>query len=173
VYRIQSDILQELAECSSSPPEGVKVQLVDESSLYKWEVSIDGPSQSVYSVSPASCPSYNTNPNNSPQGGHFKLHLNFPTDYPFKPPVVNFATKIYHPNVTNDDKGSMCLGMLRADQWKPPNKVSAVLLLIRQLMLEPDIDNAVEMSIADQYKNNKKEFEKTAKDWIKRYAVKK
>jgi len=67
----------------------------------------------------------------------------------------------------------MCLGMLRADQWKPPNKVSAVLLLIRQLMLEPDIDNAVEMSIADQYKNNKKEFEKTAKDWIKRYAVKK
>jgi len=63
--------------------------------------------------------------------------------------------------------------MLRADQWKPPNKVSAVLLLIRQLMLEPDIDNAVEMSIADQYKNNKKEFEKTAKDWIKRYAVKK
>jgi ubiquitin-protein ligase len=67
----------------------------------------------------------------------------------------------------------MCLGMLRADQWKPPNKVSAVLLLIRQLMLEPDIDNAVEMSIADQYKNNRKEFEKTAKDWIKRYAVKK
>jgi len=63
--------------------------------------------------------------------------------------------------------------MLRADQWKPPNKVSAVLLLIRQLMLEPDIDNAVEMSIADQYKNNRKEFEKTAKDWIKRYAVKK
>lgn len=75
--------------------------------------------------------------------------------------------------MTNDDKGSMCLGMLRADQWKPPNKVSAVLLLIRQLMLEPDIDNAVEMSIADQYKNNRKEFEKTAKDWIKRYAVKK
>jgi len=60
IHQIQSDILQELAECSSSPPEGIKVQLVDESSLYKWEVSIDGPSQSVYSVRPTLSPIYNT-----------------------------------------------------------------------------------------------------------------
>jgi ubiquitin-protein ligase len=64
----------------------------------------------------------------------------------------------------------MCLGMLRPDQWKPPNKVAAVLLLVRQLLVEPDTDNAVEAQIADQYKNNRKEFEKNVKDWVKRYA---
>lgn len=107
------------------------------------------------------------------KGGHFKINLNFPTEYPFKPPVVNFATKIYHPNVSNDDKGSMCLGMLRPDEWKPPNKVSAVLRLIQQLLIEPDTDDAIESSIADQYKNNRKEFEKNVRDWVKRYAQKK
>jgi ubiquitin-protein ligase len=72
--------------------------------------------------------------------------------------------------VSNDDKGSMCLGILRSDTWKPPNKISAVLELARNILVEPNPDDAVETSIAEQYKNNKKEFEKNAKDWVKRYA---
>jgi ubiquitin-protein ligase len=104
------------------------------------------------------------------QGGHYKLLLVLPHEYPFKPPTLSFQTKIYHPNVSNDDKGSMCLGILRSDAWKPPNKISAVLNLARNLLIEPNPDDAVEASIADQFKNNKKEFEKTAKDWVKRYA---
>jgi len=72
--------------------------------------------------------------------------------------------------VSNDDKGTMCLGILRSDTWKPPNRISAVLELARNLLVEPNPDDAVETSIAEQYKNNKKEFEKNAKDWVKRYA---
>lgn len=64
----------------------------------------------------------------------------------------------------------MCLGMLRSDQWKPPNKIAAVLDMLRNIMIEPNPDDAVEAAIADQYKTNRKEFDKTAKDWVKRYA---
>jgi len=64
----------------------------------------------------------------------------------------------------------MCLGMLRTDEWKPPNKIAAVLNMARNLLIEPNPDDAVETSIADQYKNHRKDFEKTARDWTKRYA---
>lgn len=106
----------------------------------------------------------------STQGGHFTLHLTLPNNYPFKPPVLNFATKIYHPNISNDEKGSMCLGMLRADEWKPPNRILSVLELARSLLIEPLPDDAIESSIAEQYKNRRGEWENEAKNWTKRYA---
>lgn len=84
--------------------------------------------------------------------------------------MVSFRTKIYHPNVSNDDKGSMCLGLLRADEWKPPNKVVSVLRLIQTLLIEPNPDDAIEPSIANEYRENRQEFDKNAKDWVKRYA---
>jgi ubiquitin-conjugating enzyme E2 D/E len=64
----------------------------------------------------------------------------------------------------------MCLGILRPDVWKPASSVSGVLELIRALLLEPDVDDAVETSIAEQYKSEPKAFEKQAKDWVKKYA---
>lgn len=64
----------------------------------------------------------------------------------------------------------MCLGMLRSDQWKPPNKIAAVLLMVRNIMAEPNIDDAVETGVAEQYKNNRSEFDKTAREWTGRYA---
>jgi len=144
-------ILREYAECQNDMPPGMKINF-DEQNITKWEVLLDGPDQSVYA------------------GGHFKLEINFPNEYPFKPPVVSFRTKIYHPNVSNDDSGSMCLGILRADEWKPPNKVVAVLRLIQTLLIEPNVDDSIEPSIANEFKQNRTEFDKKAKEWVKQYA---
>ncbi|KAF2660470.1 ubiquitin-conjugating enzyme E2-16 kDa [Lophiostoma macrostomum CBS 122681] len=155
-------IMKEYGECVADTPEGMKINF-DENKITKWEVLLDGPDQSVYALPEVLSVSVR-------QGGHFKLEISFPPEYPFKPPVVSFKTKIYHPNVSNDDKGSMCLGLLRAEEWKPPNKVVAVLRLIQTLLIEPNPDDAIEPSIANDYKENYKEFEKTAKEWVKRYA---
>lgn len=70
---------------------------------FHWQATIMGPGDSPYS------------------GGVFFLAIHFPTDYPFKPPKVNFTTRIYHPNINSN--GSICLDILR-DQWSPALTIS-------------------------------------------------
>ena len=105
-----------------------------------------------------------------PQGGKYMIQITLPKEYPFKPPQLSFRTKIYHPNVTNDDRGAMCLGMLKADEWKPPNKIADVLKLVRAVLAAPQPDDAVETGVAEQFKNDYKAFERAARDWVTKYA---
>ncbi|KAI9832008.1 MAG: hypothetical protein M1819_004552 [Sarea resinae] len=143
----------ELAEITKDPPTGVvKAEPINENDLFKWQILLDGPEGSPY------------------EGGVFRLKLDLPIDYPFKPPTINFQTKIYHPNVSNDDKGSMCIGILKSDEWKPSSKLTAVLNAARNLLVEPNPDDAVETSIAEQFKNDRKEFDRIAREWVKKYA---
>ncbi|GAB1193294.1 hypothetical protein APSETT444_002497 [Aspergillus pseudonomiae] len=158
-------IAKELAELTASPPEGITVELANESDIYQWKVYMDGPEGSPYHRSET----LTRIPLN--QNGRFLVKLSLPTEYPFKPPSVSFGTKIYHPNVTNDDKGSMCLGMLRADEWKPSSKIAAVLEFARQLLVEPMPDDAVEGRIAEQYKNDRARYDEIAREWTRKYAM--
>ena len=64
--------------------------------MFTWQATIMGPGDSPY------------------QGGVFFLTIKFPTDYPFKPPKVQFNTKIYHPHI--NASGGICLDILK-DQW--------------------------------------------------------
>ncbi|PKS06726.1 hypothetical protein jhhlp_006800 [Lomentospora prolificans] len=145
-------IQKELNECMASPPDGMFISLGPNSSIHHWRVTITGPAGTAYA------------------GGTFGLLLDLPTDYPFKPPVAKFVTRIYHPNITNDSLGNICLAILKPDSWKPSTRLSAVLEAVRNLLVEPQPDDPLESRIADEYRNDKAEFEKNAKAYVDRYA---
>ncbi|KAK8063523.1 hypothetical protein PG996_008175 [Apiospora saccharicola] len=144
-------IAKELQECESSPPEGVTLTY-SETNIHVWTITLQGPAGTVY------------------QGGAFTLTLTLPTEYPFKAPSVVFNTRIYHPNVTNDNAGNICLSILKPENWKPASRIKGVLEAVRQLLVEPQPDDALEARIADEYKNNRAEFDKNAKSYVQRYA---
>ncbi|CAF9921492.1 MAG: hypothetical protein GOMPHAMPRED_002303 [Gomphillus americanus] len=144
--------IQELAELTSKPPPLMKINLPNESDLHKWHIILSGPPSSPF------------------EGGSFTLLLTLPKDYPFKPPLLSFQTKIYHPNVSNDDKGAMCLGILKPDEWKPAIKIVDVLEFMAQVIREPNLDDAVEQSIAHEMREDRKAWEKKAKEWTRKYA---
>ncbi|KAI2472691.1 ubiquitin-conjugating enzyme [Annulohypoxylon bovei var. microspora] len=148
----QKRITKELQECVTSPPSGISIAASD-TDLHTWTATLLGPPGTVYA------------------GGVFALSIVLPADYPFKAPLVTFATRIYHPNVTNDSAGSICLGMLKPENWKPASRIHAVLDAVRQLLVEPNPDDPLEPRIADEFKNAPREFEKNARSYVARYAA--
>lgn len=130
-----------LGQCSASP-------VADDN--FHWTATILGPPDSPY------------------QGGIFFLNINFPTDYPFKPPKVSFTTKIYHPNINTN--GSICLDILRA-QWSPALTISKVLLSICSLLTDPNPDDPLVPEIARIYKTDRPRYNKLANEWTKKYAI--
>eukprot|EP00808_Paulinella_micropora_P020280 g73254.t1 len=117
--------------------------------IFTWTATILGPEESPYA------------------GGLFKLTVNFPADYPFRPPIFKFMTKIYHCNV--DENGSICLDILK-DQWSPALTVSKVLLSITSLLGDPNPDDPLVPSIAQLYKRNRAKHDQNAKEWTIKFA---
>lgn len=43
------------------------------------------------------------------EGGTYMVDIKIPTEYPFRPPVMYFSTKLWHPNVSSQ---TVCLPLL-------------------------------------------------------------
>ncbi|KNC96388.1 uncharacterized protein SPPG_08287 [Spizellomyces punctatus DAOM BR117] len=145
-------IHKEMADLARAPQPNASAGPVDESDVLHWSGRLVAPDESAY------------------KGGVFKITIEFPTDYPFKPPKVKFATKIYHPNV--DDDGSICIGLLKSEIWKPSTKLVDVLTALVDLLQNPVPEDALQPSIAQIYNSDPAKFKKTAKEWVKKYCDK-
>ena len=142
-------ILQEMKELQKSDMESITAGPVSDSNIYEWSATLAGPKESPY------------------EGGIFLLTINFPKNYPFKPPKISFQTKIYHPNINS--AGSICLDILNS-QWSPALTISKTLLSISSLLTDPNPDDPLVSDIAHLYKNNRNEYNYNAKEWTSQYA---
>ena len=117
--------------------------------LLNWEATIIGPSDTPYA------------------DGIFFLKITLPNDYPFKPPEVNFLSRIYHCNVSSNGKISMDI---LKHYWTPSLRISTLLLSISSLLSDPNPDDPLVPEIARIYKIDKVKHDKIAKEWTKKYA---
>ena len=85
-------IKKELESLAKDPPSNCSAA-PEGDDMYHWSATIIGPGGSVY------------------EGGIFSLSIEFPSNYPFKPPKVRFLTRIYHPNINSG--GGICLDILK------------------------------------------------------------
>lgn len=142
-------ITKELKDFEQDPPAGCSAGPENESDIYKWTATILGPDDTPYA------------------GGVFNLVIQFPVDYPFKPPKVAFTTKVYHPNI--NAQGGICLDILK-DQWSPALSISKVLLSISSLLADANPKDPLVPEVARIYETNRAEFNRIAREWTLQYA---
>uniref|UniRef100_A0A8C4WVV0 Ubiquitin-conjugating enzyme E2G 1a (UBC7 homolog, yeast) n=1 Tax=Eptatretus burgeri TaxID=7764 RepID=A0A8C4WVV0_EPTBU len=80
IIHFNSNQMEDQIELNKNPVEGFSAGLIEDNDIYRWEVVIIGPQDTLY------------------EGGVFKAHLTFPKDYPLRPPKMRFITDIWHPN---------------------------------------------------------------------------
>jgi ubiquitin-conjugating enzyme E2 D/E len=142
-------IERELQELRRDPPTSCSAGPTG-ADLFKWEGCIFGPDDSPF------------------VGGVFHLSIQFPADYPFRAPHVQFKTKIYHPNINGS--GLICLDILKGN-WSPALTISKVLLSICSLLTDPNPDDPFVPDIARLYKENRAAYEEQARNWTLTYAI--
>ncbi|EDV29346.1 uncharacterized protein TRIADDRAFT_20134 [Trichoplax adhaerens] len=140
-----------LTELQRKPTEGFSAGLQDDD-IFKWAVMIIGPPDTPF------------------EGGFFKAHLDFPRDYPQRPPVMQFQTKIYHPNVDKD--GKVCISILHepgedkfgyeksSERWRPIHTVETILLSVISMLADPNDESPANIDAAKDWRENKEKFKR-------------
>jgi ubiquitin-conjugating enzyme E2 L3 len=144
-------LAKELQDINSSGLNSFRDIIVDESNILNWRGLIV----------PDKVP-YNK--------GAFRIEINFPAEYPFKPPRITFKTRIYHPNI--DEKGQVCLPIISTQNWKPVTKTDQVIQSLVSLVNDPEPDHPLRTDLAVEFVRDKKKFFKTAEEFTKKHSEK-
>ncbi|GFP85748.1 ubiquitin-conjugating enzyme e2 27 [Phtheirospermum japonicum] len=151
-------VQKELQECNREfEVSGIKVISKGETNLAHLLGTIPGPIGTPY------------------EAGTFKIDITLPGHpftcygYPFEPPKMQFATKVWHPNVSSQS-GAICLDILK-DQWSPALTLKTALLSVQALLSAPEPDDPQDAVVAQQYLRGYQTFVGTARYWTEAFAM--
>ena len=134
-------LLRDLKQLSENPFDGISATPMG-TDIMLWEAVICGPEGTPF------------------ENGTFGLTLEFNEEYPIKPPVVKFISKMFHPNISED--GDISFFQF---QWAPGYTVSTLLVNI-QLMLSAPITNiscSANKLASQLFRENRQEYLKRAR----------
>ncbi|KZF19102.1 ubiquitin conjugating enzyme [Xylona heveae TC161] len=100
--------------------------------------------------------------------GIYHVDIRIPTEYPFRPPVMKFETKVWHPNVSSQT-GAICLDTL-SSAWSPVLTIKSALLSLQSLLSTPEPKDPQDAEVAGMLMRNPKEFDRVAREWAVKYA---
>jgi ubiquitin-conjugating enzyme E2 I len=101
--------------------------------LWKWDAGIIGKEGTMW------------------EGSQLKISMDFPADYPTKPPRCRFVPPLFHPNVY--PSGTVCLSILNPDtDWRPSLTVKDILLGIQELLDTPNIGDPAQRDAFVMYR---------------------
>ena len=154
--RIQKEYETIIKDINSNSLEGINISLYNENDLYHFKASIKGKKGTPY------------------EGGTFQIHINMPSDYPFKPMNIRFLTKIFHPCI--DRFGTICRCCFLpeiCESWSPAYTLEKILFILRERLY--DENNNYEFCYKNKYlkllKLNRRKYNEITREYTKYYAM--
>ncbi|GAD91889.1 ubiquitin-conjugating enzyme, putative [Paecilomyces variotii No. 5] len=102
------------------------------------------------------------------EDGTYFVDIKIPNEYPFRPPIMKFETKVWHPNVSSQT-GAICLDTL-SSAWSPVLTIKSALLSLQSLLSTPEPKDPQDAEVANMLLRNPREFERVAREWAVIYA---
>jgi len=145
-------LAKQLRDIRKTPVEGFSAGLVNDDSVFEWEIIIIGPPDTLY------------------EGGVFKAILSFPQDYPQQPPKMKFISELWHPNVYAS--GDVCISILHPpgddkwgyekaeERWLPIHTVETILISVISMLSDPNDQSPANLDAAKQWREDRSGFKK-------------
>lgn len=113
------------------------------------------------------------------EGGFFKASLDFPPDFPNMPPIMQFRSRMWHPNIHED--GKVCISILHPpgedafnaaesadERWRPILGVEAILVSVISMLSSPNGDSPANIDAGVQYREDPPAFKKEVQRTVRR-----
>merc|ERR1712013_673612 len=101
------------------------------------------------------------------EGGFFNAILEFPEDFPQKPPVMKFTTpNFWHPNVYKD--GKVCISILHEPKEDPFNLQESVIVSVISMLNSPNFGSPANVDASVEWKKNPEAYVKKIKKLVRK-----
>ena len=97
------------------------------------------------------------------EGATLKCYIEFPKEYPIKPPVFRFIDNLFHPNIYPD--GKVCISILHEgvdvygyedinERWNPSHSVNSIIMSIITILANPNFESPANVDASKLWKEN-------------------
>ncbi|KAF2398662.1 hypothetical protein EJ06DRAFT_543893 [Trichodelitschia bisporula] len=143
--RIEMDVMKLMSD--------YEVTLVNDNSMQEFYVRFKGPEETPFA------------------GGHWKIHVEIPDQYPYKSPSIGFVNRIFHPNI-DELSGSVCLDVIN-QTWSPMyDMINIFEVFLPQLLRYPNPADPLNGEAAALMMREPKNYEAKVKEYVLKYATK-
>uniref|UniRef100_A0A914HHY0 UBC core domain-containing protein n=1 Tax=Globodera rostochiensis TaxID=31243 RepID=A0A914HHY0_GLORO len=152
-------LMRQLAELQEKPTDGFSVQGIADGNILKWRVVVFGPPDTHY------------------EGGTFLAQLDFPNNYPQRPPKMRFLSNVLHPNIYRN--GFVCISILHepgdgpfgvekaSERWQPIHTVESIVISVQSLLSEPNFKSPANLEASVMFRKNPEEYNEKLRECVK------
>jgi len=103
------------------------------------------------------------------EGGTFELRIEVGPEYPIRPPVMRFVTRVFHPNI-HFETGEICLDILKKE-WSPAWSLQAACRAVMALLAAHDADSPLNCDAGNMVRaGDMRAFHAVARMYTAEYA---